>query len=196
MISAIVLAAGEAKRMGEAKLLLEWKGKVILEHVLQNLQSSLVDEVILVLGHKADQILEKVLARKIKIVVNSDFKTGMSSSIRSGLMALDKKSKGFFIVLGDQPKISKEILNHLICGFKKMYPRKKIVLPVYQGSRGHPVLFSTEYRQEALQLKGDVGARQILADHPEDILEIEMETDVVVDDLDTPEDYRRLLKQE
>jgi molybdenum cofactor cytidylyltransferase len=195
MISAIVLAAGEAKRMGQAKLLLPWQGKPILEHVLDQLLHSQVDEIILVLGHEAKQMREKIPAQGIKIAINPDYQEGMSASLRQGLMIIDEKAEAFLVVLGDQPGISKEIINQLIQAFH--YPRhpKGIILPTYRGIRGHPVLFSSQYRQEVLKLKGDVGGRQILADHPEDILGVEMDTDDVLQDIDTPEDYRKYLKR-
>jgi len=190
MISAIVLAAGESKRMGQTKLLLPWQGKTLLEHVLDTLLTSQVNEVILVLGHDADRILQKVPTQKIKVVINPDYKEGMSSSILKGLMAMDEKAEAFLTVLADQPGITKEILNRLIHGFQKTRPEKNIVLPTYLGARGHPVLFSTKYKKEALRLRGDVGARQVLVDHPEDILEVEVDSDAVLSDIDTPEDYR------
>ena len=194
MISAIVLAAGEAKRMGQAKLLLPWQGKPILEHVLDQLLHSQVDEIILVLGHEAKQMREKIPAQGIKIAINPDYQEGMSASLRQGLMIIDEKAEAFLVVLGDQPGISKEIINQLIQAFHRPRHPKGIILPTYRGIRGHPVLFSSQYRQEVLKLKGDVGGRQILADHPEDILGVEMDTDDVLQDIDTPEDYQKHLK--
>jgi len=195
MISAIILAAGEAKRMGRAKLLLPWQGKTVLEHVLDQLIHSRVDEIILVLGHGAERIREKIPARDIKIVINPAYREGMSASLRQGLMIMDEKAEAFMVVLGDQPGISKEIVNQLIQAFHHARPKKNIVLPTYQNLRGHPVLFSVRYREEMGKLKGDVGARRILTDHPEDILRVEMETDAVLQDIDTPEDYRKYLQR-
>jgi len=195
MISAIVLAAGEAKRMGQAKLLLPWQGKTILEHVLDQLLHSKVDEIILVLGHEAKQMREKIPAQGIKIAINPDYQEGMSASLRQGLMIIDEKAEAFLVVLGDQPGISKEIINQLIQAFHHPRHPKGIILPTYRGIRGHPVLFSSQYRKEVLKLKGDVGGRQILKDHPEEILELEMNTDAVLYDLDTPEDYKEYLKR-
>jgi molybdenum cofactor cytidylyltransferase len=190
VISAIVLAAGESKRMGQTKQLLEFRGKTILEHVLDNLLNSQVGEVILVLGHEAERIRQKVPAQKIMVVINRHYKEGMSTSIRTGLMAMDKKAEAFMVVLADQPAISKGIFNRLIQSFEGARPEKSIVLPTYRGTRGHPVLLGMKYKEEALRLKGDVGCRQILVNHPEDILEIEVDSDVVLYDIDTPEDYR------
>lgn len=195
MISAIVLAAGEARRMGQFKLLLPWEGKTILEHVLDNLLQSQVNEVILVLGHEAHRILKKIPTQKIKVVINTDYREGMSSSLRKGLAAMKEKSTAFLVVLADQPGIRKEIINQLIQSFHKSREKRKIVLPTYKGRRGHPVLFSIQYHEEILRLRGDIGARQILKDHPEHTIEVEIDSDTILLDIDTPEDYNKFLKR-
>ena len=195
MISAIVLAAGEARRMGQFKLLLPWEGKTILEHVLDNLLQSQVNEVILVLGHEAHRILKRIPTQKIKVVINTDYREGMSSSLRKGLAAMKEKSTAFLVVLGDQPGIRKEIINQLIQSFHQSREKRKIVLPTYKGRRGHPVLFSIQYHEEILRLRGDIGARQILKDHPEHTIEVEIDSDTILLDIDTPEDYNKFLKR-
>jgi len=195
MISAIVIAAGESKRMGKPKQLLPWQGKVLLQHVLDSILGSEVDEVILVLGCEAERILEKMNTQKIKVVINPDYPQGMITSIHRGLAALGKGVEAFFVVLGDQPGISSQIYNQLIREFHRVYPSQKILLPTYQGQKGHPALFSIDYREEGSRIKGDVGFRQIILDHPQDILRVEMDTDAVFQDIDTPEDYHNLLKR-
>ncbi len=193
MISSIVLAAGESRRMGQTKQLLAWEGKTILRQVLENLLHSRLDEVILVLGHEAERILKMVDTRKIKVVINKNYRKGMITSIQEGLTALHEQTEAFFIVLADQPGIGPEVFDLLIGEFKRATPQKNIVLPTYRGRRGHPALFSVKYREEALRLKGDVGFRQILQEHPEDILAVEMDSDSVLQDIDTPDDYRKQL---
>lgn len=193
MISAIVIAAGESKRMGRTKQLLPWKGKILLQHVLDSLLISDVNRVILVLGCDAERILEQINTRNIKVVINPDYPQGMITSIQHGLAALAEEVEAFFIVLGDQPGISPQIYNRLIQEFRRAYPSKKILLPTYQGRKGHPALFSVDYREEGSRIKGDVGFRQIVLNHPQDVMEIEMGTDSVLHDIDTPEDYENLL---
>lgn len=196
MISAILLAAGESKRMGRPKQLLEWQGKTLLQHVLESLINSDADEIILVLGHEADLIRESLPALPIKIVINPDYKRGMASSLMQGLLAMDARSEAFLVCLVDQPGIGPEIMNTMIREFQRANPKRGIVRPVYRGLRGHPVLIGTQYLQEALQLlQGDVGARQILMNHPEDILDIDVEEDVVLKDIDTPEEYQQYSKR-
>jgi molybdenum cofactor cytidylyltransferase len=195
MISAIVLAAGESKRMGRPKQMLAWQGKTLLRHVLESLINSDADEIILVLGHEAEAIRKSLPEFQIKIVTNPDYKEGMASSLRQGLLAMDPKSEAFLVLLADQPGIGPEIINHMIREFRQANPKRGIVRPVYHGLRGHPVLIGAQYLQEARQLQGDVGARQILIDHPEDILEIDVDQDAVLKDIDTPEEYRKYTKR-
>jgi molybdenum cofactor cytidylyltransferase len=195
MISAIVIAAGESKRMGRAKQLLPWQGKALLQHALDSLLNSEVDEVILVLGCEAERILERLNTRRIKVVINPDYGQGMITSIQRGLAAIEKGAEAFFIVLGDQPGISPQIYNRLIREFHRVYPSKRILLPTYRGKKGHPALFSIDFRDEGSAIKGDVGFRQIVSDHPQDVLQIELGTDAVLNDVDTPEDYQNLLKR-
>ncbi len=194
MISAVVLAAGESKRMGRTKQLLEWEGRTILQRVLENLSRSRVDEVILVLGHEAERIVQTLDTRRVKVVINKNYKAGMISSIQQGLINLNDTAEAFFIVLADQPAIGPEVFDRLIDEFRGILPKKSIILPAYRGRRGHPALFSAKYRQEALGITGDVGFRQVLEEHPEEILTVEMETDSILQDIDTPEDYRTQVK--
>jgi molybdenum cofactor cytidylyltransferase len=195
MISAILLAAGESKRMGRPKQMLAWKGKTLLRHVLENLIHSTVDEIILVLGHEAEAIQKSLTEFQIKIVINPDYQQGMASSLRQGLLAMDPGSEAFLVVLADQPGIGPEIINQIIHKFQRADPRRGIARPVYRGLQGHPVLISVRYLQEALQLQGDVGARQILMNHPEDILEIEADQEGILKDIDTHEEYQKYLNQ-
>jgi molybdenum cofactor cytidylyltransferase len=191
MISAILLAAGESKRMGRPKQLLEWRGKTLLQHSVESLINSAADEIILVLGHEADRIRQTLPALPIKIVINTDYARGMASSLGQGLLAMEPGSEAFLILLADQPGIGPEIINTLIRAFRQADPKPGIVRPVCRGLRGHPVLIGARYLQEALQLRGDVGARQLLMNHPEDVLEIDVKEDAVLNDIDTPEEYQR-----
>jgi molybdenum cofactor cytidylyltransferase len=191
MISAILLAAGESRRMGRSKQLLPWHGKTLLQHSLESIINSAVDETILVLGHEADRIGKSLPAFPVKIVINPYYKQGMASSLRRGLLAMDPGSEAFLVLLADQPGIGPEIINTLIRTFRQAAPRRGIVRPVYRGRPGHPVLIGTQYLEETLQLQGDVGARRILMNHPGDILEIAVDQDAVLKDIDTPEEYQK-----
>jgi molybdenum cofactor cytidylyltransferase len=162
--------------------------------VLENLIRSSADEIVLVLGHEAEKIRKSLPALPVKIVVNPDYRTGMASSLRQGLLAMDPESEAFLVMLADQPGIGPDLIDRVIRGFRQADPKRGIARPVYRGVPGHPVLIGARYLQEALQLQGDVGARQILTNHPEDILEIGADRDAVLKDMDTPEEYRKQRK--
>ena len=195
MISAIILAAGESKRMGQAKQLLGVEGKTLLQSVLDSVLKSDVDEVILVLGHEAERIRRKMDVRRAIIVVNPNYAKGMITSIQEGLKALDKKSEAFFIILGDQPEIRPDIYNRLIQEFHRVYPLQSILLPTYQGKKGHPALFSTKYLAESFKIRGDVGFKEIVQNHAEDVFLVDVDTPSILIDIDTPEDYQEYLRK-
>ena len=153
-----------------------------------------MDEIILVLGHESERILQAVNPQPIKVIHNAEFQQGMMSSIRAGLTAVDPVTKGFFIVLGDQPTIGVEVYNRLIEEFHRHYPQKSIFIPTHEGRRGHPALFASEYIREAMEIEGDTGLRAIIQKHPEDVMTLEMGTKSILDDLDTPEQYESLKK--
>jgi molybdenum cofactor cytidylyltransferase len=193
LISAIVLAAGQSKRMGETKQLLDVGGKPLLQDILDGILQTDVDEVILVLGHEAERIREKIHTSRMKVVLNPDYPKGMITSIQRGLQALDEQSEAFFIVLGDQPGIEPRVYNLLIREFRNHFPDKSIILPTYNGRRGHPALFSVKYRSEALRIEGDMGFRKVLEMVPAEVLLVELGSDAIVSDIDTPEDYQKFI---
>ena len=189
-ISAIFLAAGESKRMGQPKLLLPFADSTILEQALDRLLKANVDEVIVVLGAEAEQTMEKIAHRPVKVAINPDYRQGMGTSIAKGVSLVNEGARPIMLVLADQPLIDSEIIDHLVTAF--FNHDRGIVVPVYQGRRGHPVIFSAIYKRELLKLKGDVGGRQIITEHPADILEVPIDAPSVTVDIDTIEDYRSL----
>jgi len=195
MISAIILAAGQSKRMGQAKQLLGIGGKALLQQVLDAVLDSDVDEVLLVLGHEAERIRNAMDVRGARVVVNRDYAQGMITSIREGLKALDKRSEAFFIVLGDQPEIRPAVYNRLIREFRRIRPSPGILLPAYQGEKGHPALFSIKYLAESFKITGDVGFREIIQRHPEEVFLVDVGTAAILADIDTPEDFREYLQK-
>lgn len=186
-ISAILLAAGQSKRLKGPKLLLPLRNSTILETSIENLLSSKVDELILVLGHKAEEKRKRIDSSRIKIVLNPAYKYGISSSLKVGINMSNINASGMLIALADQPFVGAEIINRLITGF--ISGGRGIVYPVYNGQRGHPVIFSNRYREELLRLEGDTGARRIIERHKDDILEIEVDSLMIHFDIDTQEDY-------
>ena len=143
MITAILLAAGQSKRLkDENKLTKLFKGKPLINHILFSLIKSKVNKIIIVLGFEHLKIKTKLLkSKKINFVINKNYKKGMSSSIKTGLKKLPKNNKGFLIVLGDMPNVNNNIYNELInAKLKNKY--KEIYAPYYEGKQVNPVLFS------------------------------------------------------
>ncbi len=186
-VSALVLAAGESKRMGVPKQLLQVDGTTMLGKILDVLSRSQVEEIIVVVGHRAEEVVKSISGRPVKIAVNRQYEQGMSTSITAGLSLASAKSRGFMVVLGDQPFVDVEIIDALIQAFA--CHSNGIVVPVYEGKRGHPVVLSTKYKRELISLKGDVGARSIIADHKEDVFELPVNSRAIIDDIDTIDDY-------
>jgi molybdenum cofactor cytidylyltransferase len=187
MLSAILLAAGESKRMGELKQLMPLGGSTTIEQAINNLLASAVDEVIVVLGHKAEEIKRVIVARPVKITVNPNYQQGMSTSIIAGLKLVDPKAQAVMLALGDQPLVDSQTINRLVDEFRKS--DKDIALPTYKGKRGNPVIFAIRYKPELLKLKGDIGGREIVKRHPQDVLEVAVSSEGVISDIDTREDY-------
>ena len=192
MIWALILAAGESKRMGKPKLLLPFGEKTIIETVIGNVVKSKVDKVFVVLGSGWKKIEKKIRDYPVKIIVNPHYERGMLSSVQEGFQALPQDTQAVLVVLGDQPAVSSDIINKIIDAFKKT--RKGIVVPVYKGNRGHPVLMDMKYRDEVEKLSPEVGLRGIVYNHPEDVLEVEVATPSILKDIDNAGNYKRELK--
>jgi molybdenum cofactor cytidylyltransferase len=190
LIWALVLAAGESRRMGRSKQLLSYDNKTILETVIDHITQSSVDEILIVLGADRENIEEAIKGLPVKSVYNPRFKEGMLSSAQKGFVSLPEEVKAVLVFLGDQPKIPSSVIDQVIRAYHSS--KKGIVVPVYGKKRGHPVLISTKYREEVSHLNPQIGLRELIHNHPEDILEIEIESSSILEDIDTPEDYDNL----
>lgn len=191
-VSAIVLAAGESKRMaGRNKLLLPLEEKTIVECAVDAILEARVDDVIVVLGHEAAAIQKVLQKRALRFTFNPNFRGGMASSIQAGVAALAPSAQTVMIALADQPLITTAEINFLIAEFART-TEKSIGVPTFNGQRGNPVLFDLRYREELLALQGEVGGKSILARHPEAILEVALPAGNILVDADTPEAYARL----
>jgi molybdenum cofactor cytidylyltransferase len=193
-IVGVLLAAGQSTRMGRAnKLLAEIDGKAMVLHAVDAMLGSKVDQVILVTGHEADQVREALGDRRLTIVHNPDYAEGLSTSLRTALDALPDDAGGFLVGLGDMPRLRSADLDRLIAAFNPLEGRS-ICVPVVNGKRGNPVLFSTEYVKEMREIEGDVGARHLIGLHAEHVCEIEMDDEASLIDVDTKEALAALSK--
>jgi molybdenum cofactor cytidylyltransferase len=187
MISAILLAAGESNRMGQPKQLLPFGQSTIVERTIDNLLNSAVSETIVVLGYRDEEIRKTIAGKPVKLVINPDYQQGMSTSIIAGLKQVDKRARAVLIALSDQPFVDSQIITSLVQAF--IANKRGIIIPVYQGRRGNPVIFAIKYKGELLNLKGDVGGREIIKLHPDDVLEVAVNCEGVLLDIDTMENY-------
>jgi molybdenum cofactor cytidylyltransferase len=189
-VSAVVLAAGMSRRMGTPKQLLRMNGKTVLERTLESVRASNVGEIVLVLGHAAGSIEKAISTDRMKVVHNQDFQQGMGTSLRAGLAAVDAEASAALIVLADQPFVRAETLNRLIACHQESRP--DIIIPLYKGFRGNPVLLDRSVFPELEELRGDVGCRAIFGSHTENIRKLPVEDMGILLDIDGPEEYQKL----
>ena len=186
-IGALLLAAGQSRRMGGPnKLLAEIEGVPMVARVAQRLLASRARPIVAVLGNRADEIDAALGRLPVERVRNPDFADGLSTSLRRGLAALPADLDGVVVCLGDMPLISGRHLDRLVAAFNPLEGRA-IVVPTRRGKRGNPVLWARRFFPEMAQVSGDVGARHLIGEHAELVAEIEMDDDAILVDIDTPE---------
>lgn len=179
--------------MGQPKLLLPFGDSTILEQTVDHFLASVVSEVIVVLGDRADAMARRLGRRPVRVARNPAYRRGMSTSIAIGLGMIGPESGAVMLALADQPLVGSDTINHLVSVFNSN--NKSIAVPVYRGHRGHPVIFSLKYREALLGLEGDVGGREIVARHPDDVLEVAVDCAGVATDIDNMAQYRAAREQ-
>ncbi|MBD3183138.1 NTP transferase domain-containing protein [Candidatus Poribacteria bacterium] len=192
MISAVILAAGESRRMGGIKLLLPFGEKTIIETVADSALQSKLDNVLVILGSSAKKISEKIRDMPVEISVNPNFSRGMLSSILWGFRHLPDSTDAVLIMLGDQPMVSSSVIDAIINGYSET--EKGIILPVYNKKRGHPVLIDVKYSDDLKRLDPEKGLRELMHKYTGDIMEVHVNTPTILRDIDTPEDYSEEIK--
>jgi molybdenum cofactor cytidylyltransferase len=181
-------------RMGlRNKLLLPFNGKTLIERTVDTLLASEIHEVIVVVGHQADMVQAALRGKNIRVVENPDYLRGMASSIRAGMAAVSPEAGTIMVCLADQPLLEPADLKRLIGAMDQAKSAgKSIVVPFYQGQRGNPVILDASYRNAMIDVVGDIGCKRIIKQNPDKVHVVEMETDHVVRDVDTMEEYRKL----
>lgn len=191
-ISGVILAAGASSRMGATKQQLPFRGQTILESVVDSALASSLYQVVVVLGHQAD-VLEPLLAgRQVVLSYNPHYLQGQSSSLKAGLKTLPAEADGVLFLLGDQPLVTAELIDLILVAYQTS--RSPIVLPVFKGRRGNPVLFSRETFGRLASLEADCGARPLFEEYAERIHKLPVSDPAILFDIDTEEDYQRLLR--
>ena len=198
-ISAILLAAGLSKRLGRNKLLLPLGDETVLRKTAKTVLESAVSEVILVTGHEEAEVIQAVEGLDVRLAHNPRYAEGQSTSMIAGVEAAHEEAGAYLFVLGDQPLLTPGIVNDLISLYEKSRPDALVAAPVFQGRRGNPALFSASLRDELLQTSGDAGGRGIIqrleTESPGKIVFLELPNDDMFLDIDTEEDYERMLRK-
>ncbi len=191
-VAAVILAAGQSRRMGEQNKLLATVAEApMVSHVLRAAVDSEVEQVVVVTGHEAELVQQALLADEAEIVFNTDYMSGLASSLRTGIGALAEEMDGVVILLGDMPLISAGQINELIAEFNPAMERD-IVVPFRDGQRGNPVIWSRRYFPALKALTGDTGGRSLIEQNIGNIWDVPMTDDAVFTDFDTPDSLRYL----
>ncbi|MDX9729667.1 MAG: nucleotidyltransferase family protein [Bacteroidales bacterium] len=186
-IWAIVLAAGESRRMGSPKMLLPYNDVTVIEQVIRNLLDSDIDRVVIVLGANREKIMTVTRSYDVFHCYNEDYQTGMLSSVKCGFYSLPQGCTGALIMPGDQPMTGPGEINRVIRTF--LESDKGLVMAAHNGKRGHPLIVDMKYADEVLNLPDGEGLRALADRHQEDVLESDTDDSSVLRDIDTQEDY-------
>jgi CTP:molybdopterin cytidylyltransferase MocA len=185
---AIILAAGESRRMGAPKQLLPFAGTTMLEYVINVFTTPAVDEILVVLGHRAVDIAGHLGgARRVD---NPNYQAGMFTSVQAGLRALPAGTKLVLLGLCDQPRLKRATVDKLVAKFSG-----KILVPTFKGRQGHPLLFEARYVREILALDETLTLKHFLANHPDEIARLPVDDEGVLVDIDDRATYERELNR-
>ncbi len=192
MIWAVVLAAGESRRMGTQKLLLPFGETTVVEAVVRTAAATRAKRTLVVIGADGQAVRNKLGTSGVEFAVNPDYRLGMLSSVQAGFRALPSDAEAAVIMLGDQPFLAPAVVDKVIGTYGET--GKGIVIPTFQGRRGHPLLIDLKFREEVLALDPAEGLRGLMLARAGDIREVETGDANILRDMDTPEDYAGLLK--
>jgi len=191
MISCVLLSAGYSSRFGSPKACAPFQGKTLIEHLQENLITSFVDEVVVVLGSGAPIMQSYLLKhKKVKDVYNKDYNFGQTSSLKAGLMALSSDCEGFLILPVDFPFIHQELVDQLIKKF--LDSRPLVLIPSYQGKKGHPPIVSIRLRNEILAMENSVGLNTLFRKYKDEVALFSVEDKSVIQTFNTQEEWDRL----
>lgn len=191
-VGALVLAAGQSRRMGAAnKLLAEVEGEAMVARVVDTVLASQAGPVVVVTGHQPDTVQAALAGKDVGFAHNPDFAGGLSTSLAAGLGALPDDLDAVVVVLGDMPRIRPSHIDRLIAGFNPVEGRA-ICVPTFKGKRGNPVLWGRQFFAEMAQVAGDVGAKHLIGEHADQVAEVAMDDDAIFVDIDTPQALAKL----
>lgn len=193
-IGAIILAAGQSRRMGQPKVLLPWGRSTIIRQIVESVVKLGLHETVIVAGEWLDEITNQVAGLPVRVVQNPRFFEGeMLSSLRIGLQAMWVTSDACMVVLGDQPWIDKSIVESLLDAYNT--GRGKIIAPSYKHRRGHPLIIDRTFWQQIVDLPPGSAPRDVLRANEQSIHHVEVDSEAILRDIDTPDEYERARKE-
>jgi molybdenum cofactor cytidylyltransferase len=192
VLAAVILAAGGSSRMGRPKQLLKFRGTSLLRRAIDTAFAVPTEQVIVVLGHAADQLLPECAATSATVVLNDQWTEGVSTSLRGGLAAVSSEARGVFIYPADMPLVTPEALREL--AHRQQVSGRPAAMTDAGGVRGVPVFITRSLFPALMIQEGDVGGAQYLRAHPEAVEAVHFDDPDLVRDVDRPEDYARLLE--
>jgi molybdenum cofactor cytidylyltransferase len=192
-IAAVILAAGASIRMGQPKLLLQWKGKPLIHYPVTAAMEAGLAPILVVTGYQQIEIETALSNTPATFVHNPDWESGQSTTVLTALRALPGDIEAMVILLGDQPMVSSQAIRKLITFYLASDPKPMILAPAVDGKRANPVLFDHRVFPDLLNLQGDAGARQVFSIHPPQLLELNDPS--LLFDVDSPVDYEKLQEQ-
>ncbi|MCF6196174.1 MAG: molybdopterin-binding/glycosyltransferase family 2 protein [Emcibacter sp.] len=191
-IAALILAAGQSRRMGQDnKLLLPYGEETVLSHVLTQVRQAGLENIYGVTGHQRQAIEQEFSRHNVTAFHNDLYAEGMSTSVKLGIRSLPSDCDAVLIILGDMPNISADILKQIMTAYNPACDRS-IIIPTYKGKRGNPIMWDRAFFSDFEELAGDMGAKKLLGDYPEFIHEVDVGSDAIFLDIDTYEAYARL----
>jgi molybdenum cofactor cytidylyltransferase len=192
-IWAIILAAGESKRMGFPKMLLTFNGRTMIENIIANISESKVDKIMVVLGAYRETLVEHIGKLAVRYCYNDNYREGMLSSVQCGFKNLPSDYKAVLVFQGDQPLITPNVINTVIETY--LSSDKGIVIPAYKGRRGHPILINRKYNNKIQKLSPIKGLRSLAYKFPGDVQEVDTDESGILRDFDTYEEYQEGINQ-
>ncbi|RME30811.1 MAG: HAD-IIA family hydrolase [Thermoflexia bacterium] len=192
-IGAILLAAGASTRFGQPKQLLDWHGQPMVARVADQALTAGLDPVVVVLGHRAEEVRAALADRPIRVATNWRWEEGISTSVQTGLAALPPETRAAVFLACDQPLVSADLLRELVARFQET--GAPIVCAAYGSLRTTPALFACHLFREFFEVTGDQGGRVLMARYADLVLPVEVPDPIWLSDIDTPEAYRRLLER-
>lgn len=194
-VGALILAAGQSRRMGaHNKLLMTWRDVTLVRHVVLQALASEVSAVCVVTGFEAAQITTELSDLPVTFVHNPAYEQGLASSLQRGLQSLDESMSGALVCLADMPLVCSQDMNLLLRAFRHQ-PSRPICVPKFQGRRGNPIVIPRQWFDDLLHTQGDQGARGLIQRHPEYVHWVEMPTASVLLDVDTPAAFAQLAQR-